>query len=133
MPTYQYRCQSCKDEFEVRQSFADEALTACPDTDCGGSVNKVFSGVGISFKGDGFYKNDHGSVARGRKADAGSTKKSESGSADTSSSNGSGSDPSGGSGDSSSSKDSGGTSSTNDSSGASSTNDSGDKATASAS
>ena len=124
MPTYQYRCQSCKDEFEVRQSFADEALTACPDTDCGGSVNKVFSGVGISFKGDGFYKNDHGSVARGRKADAGSTKKSESGSADTSSSNGSGSDPSGGSGDSSSSKDSGG---------ASSTNDSGDKATASAS
>ena len=124
MPTYQYRCQSCKDEFEVRQSFADEALTACPDTDCGGSVNKVFSGVGISFKGDGFYKNDHGSVARGRKADAGSTKKSESGSADTSSSNGSGSDPSGGSGDSSSSK---------DSDGSSSTSGSGDKATASAS
>ena len=124
MPTYQYRCQSCKDEFEVRQSFADEALTTCPDTDCGGSVNKVFSGVGISFKGDGFYKNDHGSVARGRKADAGSTKKSESGSADTSSSNGSGSDPSGGPGDSSSSK---------DSDGSSSTSGSGDKATASAS
>ena len=133
MPTYQYRCQSCKDEFEVRQSFTDEALTTCPDTDCGGSVNKVFSGVGISFKGDGFYKNDHGSVARGRKADAGSTKKSESGSADTSSSNGSGSDPSGGSGDSSSSKDSGDSSSSKDSGGASSTNDSGDKATASAS
>ena len=127
MPTYQYRCQSCKDEFEVRQSFADEALTACPDTDCGGSVNKVFSGVGISFKGDGFYKNDHGSVARGRKADAGSTKKSESGSADTSSSDGSGSDPSGGSGDSSSS------SSSKDSGGSSSTNGPGDKATASAS
>ena len=127
MPTYQYRCQSCKDEFEIHQSFADEALTACPDTDCGGSVNKVFSGVGISFKGDGFYKNDHGSVARGRKADAGSTKKSESGSADTSSSDGSGSDPSGGSGDSSSS------SSSKDSGGPSSTNGSGDKATASAS
>ena len=126
MPTYQYRCQSCKDEFEVRQSFADEALTTCPDTDCGGSVNKVFSGVGISFKGDGFYKNDHGSVARGRKADAGSTKKSESGSADTSSSNGSGSDPSGGSGDSSSS------SSPKDSGGSSSTSGSGDKATSSA-
>ena len=127
MPTYQYRCQSCKDEFEIHQSFADEALTACPDTDCSGSVNKVFSGVGISFKGDGFYKNDHGSVARGRKADAGSTKKSESGSADTSSSNGSGSDPSGGSGDSSSS------SSSKDSGGSSSTSGSGDKATASAS
>ena len=127
MPTYQYRCQSCKDEFEVRQSFADEALTACPDADCGGSVNKVFSGVGISFKGDGFYKNAHGSVARGRKADAGSTKKSESGSADTSSSNSSGSDPSGGSSDSS------GSSSTRDSGSSSSTSSSGDKATASAS
>ena len=133
MPTYQYRCQSCKDEFEVRQSFADEALTACPDTDCGGSVNKVFSGVGISFKGDGFYKNDHGSVARGRKADAGSTKKSESGSADTSSSNGSGSDPSGGSGDSNSSSSSSGSKDSSGSSGSSNTSDSGDKATASAS
>jgi len=127
MPTYQYRCQSCKDEFEVRQSFADEALTTCPDTDCGGNVNKVFSGVGISFKGDGFYKNDHGSVARGQKSDAGSTKKSESGSADTSPSNGSGSDPSSSSGDSSSS------SSSKDSGGSSSTNGSGDKTTASAS
>ena len=133
MPTYQYRCQSCKDEFEIHQSFADEALTACPDTDCGGSVNKVFSGVGISFKGDGFYKNDHGSVARGRKADAGSTKKSESGSADTSSSNGSGSDPSGSSGDSSRSRSSKDSSSSKDSGGSSSTNGSGDKTTASAS
>ncbi|MDE0834425.1 MAG: FmdB family transcriptional regulator, partial [Acidimicrobiales bacterium] len=82
MPTYQYRCQSCRDEFEVRQSFTDDALTDCPDSDCGGIVNKVFSSVGISFKGDGFYKNDHGSGAKGRKADTGSTVKSDSGSAD---------------------------------------------------
>ena len=45
-------------------------------------MNKVFSSVGISFKGDGFYKNDHGSGAKGRKADTGSTVKSDSGSAD---------------------------------------------------
>ena len=56
MPTYQYRCQSCREEFEARQSFTDDALTSCPDSDCGGVVNKVFSSVGISFKGDGFYK-----------------------------------------------------------------------------
>jgi putative FmdB family regulatory protein len=129
MPTYQYRCQSCREEFEARQSFTDEALTSCPDSDCGGVVNKVFSSVGISFKGDGFYKNDHGSGAKGRKADAGSTVKSDSGSTDTGSTkdSGSGSESSGSSKGSDSSGDSGGSSSS--SSGSSS---SGDKATASA-
>jgi putative FmdB family regulatory protein len=127
MPTYQYRCQSCREEFEARQSFTDDALTSCPDSDCGGVVNKVFSSVGISFKGDGFYKNDHGSGAKGRKADAGSTVKSDSGSTDTGSTKDSGSDSSGSSKDSDSSGDSGGSSSS--SSGSSS---SGDKATASA-
>jgi putative FmdB family regulatory protein len=129
MPTYQYRCQSCMEEFEARQSFTDEALTSCPDSDCGGVVNKVFSSVGISFKGDGFYKNDHGSGAKGRKADAGSTVKSDSGSTDTGSTkdSGSGSESSGSSKSSDSSGDSGGSSSS--SSGSSS---SGDKATASA-
>ena len=136
MPTYQYRCQSCREEFEARQSFTDDALTSCPDSDCGGVVNKVFSSVGISFKGDGFYKNDHGSGAKGRKADAGSTVKSDSGSTDTgstrdsnsdSSGSSNGSDSSGGSKGSDSSGDSGGSSSS--SSGSSS---SGDKATASA-
>jgi len=69
MPTYQYRCQSCQAEFEVRQSFTDDALTTCIADACTGSVNKVFSGVGISFKGDGFYKNDHGSAAKDRTAE----------------------------------------------------------------
>jgi putative FmdB family regulatory protein len=138
MPTYQYRCQSCREEFEVRQSFTDGALTNCPDSDCGGSVNKVFSSVGISFKGDGFYKNDHGSGAKGRKADAGSTVKSDSASSDTGSTKDSGSESSGsskgsessgsskGSESSGSSKDSG---SSGDSGGSSG---SGDKAAASA-
>jgi putative FmdB family regulatory protein len=138
MPTYQYRCQSCREEFEVRQSFTDGALTNCPDSDCGGSVNKVFSSVGISFKGDGFYKNDHGSGAKGRKADAGSTVKSDSASSDTGSTKDSGSESSGsskGSESSGSSKDSESSGSSKDSgssgdSGGSS--GSGDKATASA-
>ncbi len=69
MPTYQYRCQTCLVEFEVRQSFADDALTTCIADACAGPVNKVFSGVGISFKGDGFYKNDHGSAANDRTAE----------------------------------------------------------------
>lgn len=129
MPTYQYRCQSCRDEFEVRQSFTDDALTDCPDSDCGGIVNKVFSSVGISFKGDGFYKNDHGSGAKGRKADAGSTVKSDSGSADAGSTKTSDSSTS----SSDSSKSSGSTSDSGGSSGASGgSSGSGDKAAASA-
>ncbi len=70
MPTYQYRCKSCTREFEVRQSFAEDPIVACLDDACDGSVNKVFSGVGISFKGDGFYKNDHGSNRSTRTTDS---------------------------------------------------------------
>ena len=136
MPTYQYRCQSCREEFEARQSFTDDALTSCPDSDCGGVVNKVFSSVGISFKGDGFYKNDHGSGAKGRKADAGSTVKSDSGSTDTGSTKDSNSDSSGSSKGSDSSGSSKGSDSSGDSGGSSSSSSgsssSGDKATASA-
>ena len=138
MPTYQYRCQSCREEFEVRQSFTDGALTNCPDSDCGGSVNKVFSSVGISFKGDGFYKNDHGSGAKGRKADAGSTVKSDSASSDTDSTKDSGSESSGGSKGSESSGSSKGSESSGSSKDSGSSGDSGgssgsgDKATTSA-
>ena len=133
MPTYQYRCQSCRDEFEVRQSFTDDALTDCPDSDCGGIVNKVFSSVGISFKGDGFYKNDHGSGAKGRKDDTGSTVKSDSGSADAGSTKTSDSSTSSSDSSSDSSKSSGSTSDSGGSSGASGgSSGSGDKAAASA-
>ncbi|CAI8319561.1 MAG: Uncharacterised protein [Acidimicrobiales bacterium AG-410-I20] len=64
MPTYQYRCQTCNHEFEEKQSFADDPLTDCQINKCEGNVKKVFSGVGISFKGEGFYKNDHGSTSK---------------------------------------------------------------------
>ena len=63
MPTYIYRCQTCEEEFELVQSFKDDPLEECP-SDCSGTVKKVFSGVGISFKGSGFYKNDHGSNSK---------------------------------------------------------------------
>ena len=57
MPTYEYRCNSCDEHLEVVQSFKDEPLTKCPN--CGKkSLRKVFSPVGIVFKGSGFYKTD---------------------------------------------------------------------------
>ena len=54
MPTYEYACNSCGHEFEAFQSFSEAALTECPQ--CKGEVRKVFSNVGVVFKGSGFYK-----------------------------------------------------------------------------
>jgi putative FmdB family regulatory protein len=56
MPLYEYRCRSCNHQFEIQQSFSDDALTVCPE--CQGDLRTVFNPVGISFKGTGFYKND---------------------------------------------------------------------------
>jgi putative FmdB family regulatory protein len=56
MPTYQYLCVKCENEFEVVQSFSDEPITQCPK--CDGAVRKQFSSVGVVFKGDGFYRTD---------------------------------------------------------------------------
>ncbi|MEU6403003.1 FmdB family zinc ribbon protein [Streptomyces sp. NPDC046985] len=56
MPTYQYQCTECGEGLEAVQKFTDDALTECPH--CGGRLKKVFSAVGIVFKGSGFYRND---------------------------------------------------------------------------
>ncbi|MEU7863889.1 FmdB family zinc ribbon protein [Nonomuraea sp. NPDC049141] len=57
MPTYQYACNDCGDQLEVVQKFTDDALTVCPA--CQGNLRKVFSAVGIVFKGSGFYRTDN--------------------------------------------------------------------------
>jgi putative FmdB family regulatory protein len=56
MPTYQYACSVCDHAFEAFQSFSDAPLTECPL--CKGEVRKVYSTVGVVFKGSGFYKTD---------------------------------------------------------------------------
>ncbi len=56
MPTYQYACTACDHRFEAVQSFSDASLTDCPT--CTGALRKVFSSVGIVFKGSGFYRTD---------------------------------------------------------------------------
>ena len=56
MPTYQYACTACGHRFEAVQSFSDASLTDCPE--CAGRLRKVFSSVGIVFKGSGFYRTD---------------------------------------------------------------------------
>ena len=61
MPTYQYACTECGEQLEAVQSFSDPALTECPA--CSGRLRKVFSSVGVVFKGSGFYRNDSRSGA----------------------------------------------------------------------
>ncbi|WP_315099168.1 FmdB family zinc ribbon protein [uncultured Cellulomonas sp.] len=56
MPTYSYACTACGHAFEIVQSFSDDSLTVCPE--CEGRLRKVFSSVGVVFKGSGFYRND---------------------------------------------------------------------------
>jgi putative FmdB family regulatory protein len=56
VPTYQYACTECGHQLEAVQSFSDEPLTIC--TECQGRLRKVFSAVGVVFKGSGFYRTD---------------------------------------------------------------------------
>jgi putative FmdB family regulatory protein len=82
VPTYQYSCTSCGAALEVQQSFSDEALTVCPE--CQGRLRKVFSAVGVVFKGSGFYRTD--SRTAPSDGDGASTSSSDSGKSDSSTS-----------------------------------------------
>ncbi|MFF5343336.1 FmdB family zinc ribbon protein [Streptomyces althioticus] len=106
MPTYQYQCTECGEGLEAVQKFTDDALTECPS--CQGRLKKVFSAVGIVFKGSGFYRND----SRGSSSSSSPASSKSSGSSSSSSS-------SSGSSSSSASSDSGSSSSSSGSSGSS--------------
>mgnify|MGYP003332837544 CR=1 FL=1 len=71
MPTYQYLCAKCGEQFEVQQSFSDAPLKR--HKGCGGSLSKVFGVPAISLKGSDFYKTDNPSSSRSSaaKSDAG--------------------------------------------------------------
>ncbi|QGQ20181.1 FmdB family transcriptional regulator [Cellulomonas sp. JZ18] len=84
MPTYAYRCTACEHAFEVQQSFSDDALTVCPE--CEGRLRKVFSAVGVVFKGSGFYRTD---ARAGGSTTASTTGKTTSSGSSSSSSTGS--------------------------------------------
>ncbi len=62
MPVYTYRCENCGVQFDRFQSFSDPALTRCPECNKK-SLRKVYTPVGIVFKGSGFYSTDHRSAS----------------------------------------------------------------------
>lgn len=58
MPTYEYECQYCSHAFEAFQKITDKHLEKCPK--CGKKVKRLISsGLGIIFKGSGFYATDY--------------------------------------------------------------------------
>ncbi len=95
MPTYQYACTACGHQLEAVQSFTDDPLTDCPQ--CEGRLRKVYSSVGIVFKGSGFYRTDSRNESRnGANGASSSSASSDSGSAKSDSSSTSGSNSSSG-------------------------------------
>jgi putative FmdB family regulatory protein len=101
MPTYSYRCTECDDAFDIQQSFTDDSLTECPA--CGGRLRKLFSAVGVTFNGSGFYRTD----SRASVGGSGATKSDSGSNSSASGSSGSGSSGSGSSGSGSGSSGSG--------------------------
>ncbi|MDF2507883.1 MAG: FmdB family transcriptional regulator [Microbacterium sp.] len=75
MPTYAYACTSCGHKFDAVQSFADDALTVCPE--CGGQLRKQYGSIGVTFNGSGFYRTDSRAKSGGS-SDASTSSKTES-------------------------------------------------------
>jgi putative FmdB family regulatory protein len=105
MPVYTYHCDSCGIQFEQTQKFSDAPLTRCPECNKK-SLRKVYTPVGIVFKGSGFYSTDNRSASgasrtESKKSEPESSAKMESKSTESNKSSESGSN---GSNDSSSSK-----------------------------
>jgi len=57
VPIYEYLCQSCQHQFEVKQKFSDDPILSC--VRCGQAVRKIISAPAIMFKGSGWYVTDY--------------------------------------------------------------------------
>lgn len=69
MPTYEYRCPSCGNNFEKFQKMSDEPVAECPE--CGtAAVRRLSAGAGLVFKGSGFYITDYRGDSYKKAADA---------------------------------------------------------------
>ncbi|HJR44390.1 MAG TPA: FmdB family zinc ribbon protein [Actinomycetota bacterium] len=76
MPTYEYACTACGERTEAKQAFTDPPLEECPH--CGGKLRKLYSPVGVVFKGSGFYSTDAKKSATSRSSGEGKESSSSS-------------------------------------------------------
>lgn len=84
MPIYTYRCENCGVRFERQQSFSEQALTRCPECNKK-ALKKVYTPVGIVFKGSGFYATDHKSPSGAGRSGKASDAKSDASSSESAS------------------------------------------------
>jgi putative FmdB family regulatory protein len=61
MPIYEYRCNDCNNQFELRQKFSDPPADRC--SKCGGTVRKIVSATSFSLKGAGWFGDGYGKKA----------------------------------------------------------------------
>ncbi|MDQ1551597.1 MAG: hypothetical protein QOD50_1019 [Actinomycetota bacterium] len=76
MPTYSYKCTECGTAFDIQQAFTDDTLTECPN--CGGKLRKIFTAVGVTFNGSGFYRNDSRAASKSSEKSGSQSKSAES-------------------------------------------------------
>ena len=77
MPTYEYACKKCENQFEVWQSANDEPIKRCVVKGCRGTVQKVFGPVGIIFKGSGWHITDYSRNGNGGESKSETAEKTE--------------------------------------------------------
>jgi len=58
MPTYEYRCPNCGNDFELFQKMSEAPVAACPKCETP-SQRRLSGGAGLLFKGSGFYITDY--------------------------------------------------------------------------
>jgi putative FmdB family regulatory protein len=76
LPTYSYKCTECGTAFDIQQAFTDDSLTVCPN--CGGKLRKVFTAIGVTFNGSGFYRNDSRATSKSSESSGSSSSSSSS-------------------------------------------------------
>ena len=67
MPTYDYECSKCGHTFDAFQRMSDEPLTVCPACKKHALRRLIGGGMGVIFKGSGFYATDSRSSDSGKK------------------------------------------------------------------
>jgi len=80
MPIYEYRCDACNIQFELRQKFSDPPADKCPK--CGGTVRKMVSAASFSLKGGGWYGDGYGDKAEPATSESDTAVKTEAGTAE---------------------------------------------------
>jgi putative FmdB family regulatory protein len=84
MPTYEYYCEQCANNFDAVQKFSEAPLEVCPQGHTG--VRRVFRPAGIIFKGSGWYIKDSKADTPAAKSSSAAEKKSKGGESSDSSS-----------------------------------------------